>query len=133
MRRNHRAGVSLVELMCALFVITAGIMGSMQMYMIAMDKTRAVQEAAIAVQALLNETETLRALPFKDIVAGDHVFQSDTPEVERLKDAVCRVRVTNRGEQGVALKELDVGIRWRGEHGRLIEKRIVTLIAEKGS
>lgn len=132
-RRNPRAGFSLAELMCALFVISAGLMGSLQMYMIAMDKTRAMHETAIAMQAILNEAETLRALPFRDITDGEHAFRSVTPEVERLKDAVCRARITGRGEAGVALKEVTVEIRWRGEHGRLIEKRIVTLIAEKGS
>ena len=58
-------------------------------------------------------------------------FSSATPTVGLLADAKGTVMIHDRGGETVGLKEARVALRWRGEHGRIIEKSFVTLIANK--
>ena len=126
------AGFSLIELTCALFIVTLGVFGIIQMYLVGMDKTRAVNEYAVAFQALNNEIETLRALPFEAFEEGkDLPFRSETPALERLVHARGTVTVVDRTAETPGLKQVRARLRWTGEHGRIIEKHVTTLIARK--
>lgn len=128
-----RTGFSLAELTCALFIITVGVFGVLQMYSIALDKTRTLKEYAVAHTALVNEIETLRALPFDQLADIENgPFQSVTPEIKRLMKVQCHVTITDRSQNNRGLKEVQTTIRWIGEHGRPIEKCLTTLIANKG-
>jgi len=125
------AGLSLVETTCALFVATAGIFGVMQMHTTAISKTKAIAEYGIATEALNNELETRKALPFDALEPGsDQPFISDTPRLEHLHSARTTVDIRPVPDNN-NLKEIRARIQWRGEHGRNIEKSFVTLISNK--
>ncbi|HPO14131.1 MAG TPA: hypothetical protein PLI09_11850 [Candidatus Hydrogenedentes bacterium] len=129
-RHRRNRGIGHLELLCALFVVTVGAFGAIQMHMLSMDSTKAVNEYAIALRALNNEMETLRALPFSALEDGSHPFKSETPELERLvrPAGTCVIKEY----AGVPdLKEVQVSLRWTGAHGRRIEKHLTTLIAKK--
>lgn len=123
-------GFSLLELSAALFVMTVGVSGMMYGFYTGLEKTRAIQETTIAVRAIQNEVEFLRAVPFEALEAGDRDgFLSQTPESARLVNAERRVSVRNAHELGPALKEVTVTLAWTGEHGRRISKSLTTLFA----
>ena len=127
---NFRAGIALVELVTALFVLTAGLFGAMQMYHFCLSKTRALNESALALHTLANELETVRALPFAELKNGEALpFRSRTPALEELVNAEGTVRIE---DYAPGLKQVTVRIRWTGEHGRTVAKQLVTLIADKG-
>lgn len=131
-RRRPRSGFSLIELTCALFVITTGIFGVIQLYTLGLDKTKAANEYAIARTAIDNELETLRALPFEELKSGTaKSFRSRTPALEKLVNAKGIVVITDRTGDTRGLKQVEVILRWKGEYGRLIEKSMTTLIARK--
>jgi Tfp pilus assembly protein PilV len=128
--RTGRRGATLVEAMCATFILTIGVFGAIDMYIRAMDETKAVAEHGAVMRALSNEIETLRAAPFAELREGAEPFRSQTPEIDHVKDAVGTVRIAP--EEGVpGLMQVCATLRWRGEHGRAIEKSLTTLIAEK--
>lgn len=132
MRRGKRQdGTMMVELVCALFIITAGLFGVLQMYTLAFDKTAYVAEYVIALRALENEIEILRALPFEALESGKELpFRSETPELARLVNA--RGTVDIAGVEALpGVKEIKVTLQWTGELGRSIEKSLTTLIARK--
>ena len=131
--RDGRSGFSLLELTTALFVLTLGLFGAVQMFQLGLAKMRVVNEAGIAVRAVQNEIETLRSLPFSelgDVQSGP--FISETPETANLVNASTSVSIRDYGEPETALKEVTVRIVWAGEHGRTIKKVQTTLIADKG-
>mgnify|MGYP001496035593 CR=1 FL=1 len=131
-RQPPRAGFSLFELTCALFVITTGIFGVIQLYTLGLDKTKAANEYAIARTAIDNEIETLRALPFDELKNGrTESFRSRTPALEKLVNAKGIVVITDRTGDTRGLKQVEVILRWKGEYGRLIEKSMTTLISKK--
>jgi len=131
-QQRPRAGFSLFELTCALFVITAGIFGVIQLYTLGLNKTKAANEYAIARTAIDNELEPLRAFPFDELKCGTaESFRSRTPALEKLVNAKGIVVITDRAGDTRGLKEIEVILRWKGEYGRIIEKSMTTLIARK--
>ena len=127
-----KAGFTLIEMTCALAVATVGLFGVLQLYSVAMSKTRTVQEYAIATRALGNEIETLRALPFDALEEGTELpFRSATAELERLVNVETTVAIAERSEDAPGLKRVRARVRWTGEHGRTISKELITLIAKK--
>jgi len=124
-----RNGFTLVELTCALFVISVGLFGVIHIYMRGMEKMNAINEYETALCALNNEMETLRATAWESQEPGEGLpFQSETPGVERLHLAETRTCIAVENDNA-ALKRVTVRIRWTGEHGRRIEKKLTTLIA----
>jgi len=128
--RRAAAGFSLLELTCALFVVTVGGFGAIQLYMTAVQKTQATQNYALATRALVNEIEARRALPFDAIAPGeDQPFVSAGPALEALDGAVATVRVTDVSEGAAELKELYVRVEWTMEYRRRVSREMTTLVA----
>lgn len=128
---SKRRGFTLLEMATALFVIMVGLFGAIHLYQVGLAKARALDETQSALGAIQNEIETLRALPFDRIETGD-AFRSASPELERLMNARPTVKVRDYPGSEGRLKEVTVGVRWSGEHGRTIDKSVTTLIADKG-
>jgi len=129
---KNQSGISLIELTTALFVLTVGMFGVIQMYHFGLNKMHALNETKIAVHALQNEIETLRSLPFSELRnTNEGSFVSDTPALSRLVDAKPRVTIADYGDPSKRLKHVTVSIRWVGENGRTIQKTVTTLIADK--
>ena len=132
LRTSYSSGVSLLELIAALFVFSVGLLGSLKMYDVALDKTRAMREAGIAVCALQNEVESLRAIPFEELTERSGApFVSRTPDMDSLVQVSPAVDIHPYGDPAFALKEVHASVRWRGDNGRVIEKTVTTLIGKK--
>ena len=132
MRRNAAGGFTLLELTCALFILTFGMFGVIQMYHLGMAKTRVLNEYTQAMEALQNELETLRALPFESLRNVKHgPFVTQPRVLRRLVNARPRTTIRDYPESGGALKEVRVTLKWTSENGRTITKRLVTLIAQR--
>ncbi len=123
----------MLELTLALFILTVGVFGTIQMFHFGIAKMYAVNEANLAMRAIQNEMETLRSLPFSELGnVEDGPFVSDSGEAAKLMNAEPRVAIRDHGDPALRLKEVTVRMAWTGEHGRRIEKHVSTLIADKG-
>ncbi len=133
-RRNRvgMLGVSYLEMSAALFVFSVGIMGAFQMFHFGLAKMRMVKENDIALRAIQNEVESLRAVPFDRLLPGEHAFISETPEVKQLVNALPSVRIEPHDYVLVGLKRIRVSLAWTGDNGRTIARSVDTLVAEKG-
>ncbi len=130
---DRDAGVGLIELMCAIFLVTTSVFGSVHLYMQSLERMRAVNEHEAALCALSNELETLRALPYRSLEAGfDLPFHSDTPGLEKLHLARARIAILEMDESETGLKRVSATVRWVCAGGRIIEKELITLIADTG-
>ena len=130
---RNQSGVTLLELIAALFVLTVGMFGVIQMYHYGLGKMHALNESAVAMEAVQNEIETLRSLPYSQLRNTDSGhFVSETPALARLVNATPRVRINDSSQGAKRLKEVTVSIKWTGENGRTIEKKVTTLIRDRG-
>ncbi len=130
---NRRTrGASLIELMTAIFVLTFGVMGALQLYYVQMDKTRTLHEYTVAHAALTAEIETLRASSFDALALGDaQPFSSTPPAFQFLHRPRGWVDVADRSGETAGLKAITVHLEWTGEHGRTIHRTLTTMIARK--
>ncbi len=120
----------MLDVTTALFVLVVGVSGTVASFHLGIANIRTVQERHIAMRAIENEVETLRALPFDELVVGEAMeFRSTTPECDRLVNAERLVRIAPSASIGETLKEISVSIRWTGENGRTIAQSVTTLAA----
>jgi hypothetical protein len=127
--RARNGGFSLLELTCALFVVTVAGFGSIQLYSIGMSKIVMMREYDVATVTLRNEVERLRALPFASIADGMAV-SPPSAALETLHEPVLAVKASERAP---GLREVAVTLTWESRGGRSITRELTTLIADKGA
>jgi hypothetical protein len=129
MTRTHKknGGFSLLELTCALFIITTAGFGSIQLYHVGLDRIMAMREFDVATEVLRSELEQVRALPYTEIISREDL-SDPTPAIESLHGATGSTEVI---ERGLGLKEVTVALRWQGRHGRWITRKLSTRIADR--
>ena len=128
-RSPGRAGSALIELMAALFVLTAGLLASVELYHFGIDKLRAARESAVAVTVLQDQIERLRARPFAELAdtpAGP--FLGDAPLPDDLPNAHATLEIAPY-PASTPIRKVTASIAWTGENGRTIRKELTTLVA----
>ncbi len=131
---RRQAGFMLMELTVAFSILMVGLFGVIVMYNFGTAKLEALRESSIALGAIENELETLRARPYaalENVAQG--AFVSETPQLATLVNARPSVTISDYGDSALRLKEVTVRVVWTGEHGRRIEKSMVTLIGDRTS
>lgn len=129
--RRDVAGTSLLELSCALFLVTLGVFGALTLHAQAMSGTRGLHQTAVAFDALRNELETLRATNFDALKLGTaQAFRSDLALLERLVDGAGSVDI--EATPLPDLVQVTARVAWTGDTGRRIEQRLTTRIARRG-
>lgn len=104
--------------------------GVIEMFYFGLNKVRALSEADVAMRAVQNEVEVLRAVPFAELGIETTGFRSATPETERLMDAKPEVRIEDAGG---ALKKVMVSIAsGPGRAGQSGEKGVTTSNRRQG-
>ncbi len=123
-------GFSLIELTCAMAVVSIGLGGVLHIYLHGIEKMRAVDEYETALCVLNNEIETLRAQSWDALEPGAGLPFRSAPLIEGLHLAETQVTIQDAFNGQPGLKQATARIRWIGEHGRPIEKELTTLIAQ---
>ena len=119
-QRPAPKGFSLLELLCAIFVISTGLTVALCGHFSSRDHLRENEARLMALTALENELETLRALPYSHLSTGaGQAFQSRNPMLDRLVDAACVTAIEEKalGPQAGAGRDSLAG------RGRPHEKR----------
>jgi hypothetical protein len=129
MVKKRNQGFSLLELTCAIFVVTVAGFGSIQLYSIGMDKIVMMQEYDVATVQLRNEVERLRSLPFDALVDG-MAGAPPSATLETLHDPVLAIKTSERAP---GLREVVVTLTWQSRGGRAITRELTTLIADHGA
>lgn len=125
--RSRNGGFSLLELTCALFVVTVAGFGSIQLYSIGMDKIVMMREYDVATSELRNEVERLRALPFAALADAMAVSPPSAAR-ETLHEPAMTIA---SAERAPGLREVAVTLTWQSRGGRTIARELTTLIADK--
>lgn len=122
-------GFSLLELTCAIFVVTVAGFGSIQLYSVGMDKIIMMREYDVATSELRNEVERLRSLPFDSVADGMAVSPPSTA-LATLYEPVLAIKTSERSP---GLKAVEVSLAWKSRGGRTITRKLTTLIADHGA
>jgi type II secretory pathway pseudopilin PulG len=132
LRKTKRRGYTLVEAVAALFVLSAGLLGTLQMYDHAMDKMRAMREMAIAGETVQNEIEFLRSIPFAGLQDCENApFHDLKSDLSKFVNATPALTIRPAADPALRLKEVTATLRWTGDNGRMMKRTATTLIADK--
>ena len=126
---RNNSGISLIEITCALFIVTVAGFGAIQLYNVGFDKILEMQEFDLALEVARNEMEVIHAQPFSAIESRDSLV-SNPPVLESLHKAAGSVHVS---DAGTGLKKITVTLRWQSRHGRMIDRSLTTYIADRGA
>lgn len=128
MRRfAQRDGMALLELVTALVIVSIGLFGVMQMYRLGVDTIRESQRRTVALRALDNEMETIRALAKEQLNEGrDLPWRSPLPALDVLPDVRGTVDILPVAHRP-HLREVTAHIAW-SEGRRQVARDVVTFV-----
>jgi prepilin-type N-terminal cleavage/methylation domain-containing protein len=108
MRRQR--GFSLIELLMAILVLTIVITTTLFVFTTRTSRLQQAAEIMLAYQALANEVELVRRVPYADIDALDDQFDSDLEILQSLPGMTTEVDVVLLRP---GIKKVTLLVRWR--------------------
>ncbi len=124
-KSSTETGFSLVELVCALSVISVGFFGILHLMHIALNHTRALQEYRVAHEIIENTLEELRSEAYETMEAG--VFPLDQATLEESGLHLAEGSLSIQAHPDSLVWEITVKLRWVGDKGRVIQRQLSTL------
>jgi len=119
-------GYTALELITAIAVACTGIFGTIHLYHRTADGMRAIQEDRVVREVLSNALEGVRAAGTSPVGAGETApVPMDDPRFDRLH--LGTASFMGEASEVPGLVVLQAEVRWIGAHGRLRERRLVTL------
>lgn len=122
---DRERGFSLVEIMVAFLIITIVITVSLTAFLQRNAKLQQASELVLAYQALANEAEYQRRVPFNQLKNAKSFAESNTEILAPLPDVGTAIKV-EKSKPGV--KDVTLTVRWGNgkREARLMLKRVDT-------
>ena len=127
-KRRKNGGFTLLELVCALFIITTAGFGALQLYHVGLARMAEMRDFDVAAELLRNEMEYLRSQPYEAVVSGNE-FATSTPATESIYEVTPTVAVE---EVAPGLKNVTLSVRWQSRNGRWHTRKLMSRIANHG-
>jgi prepilin-type N-terminal cleavage/methylation domain-containing protein len=106
-------GFSLVEVLAGIVILSLVVTTSLAVMYEREQRLREAEATVLAWQAIANETELLRRIPFTQLqTRHGKPFQGDLAILKRVPDAGTRLQVTNPKPN---IREIVLTVTWSGE------------------
>lgn len=100
-------GFSLIETLAGLLILAFVLTTSLAVFTERQRRLRQADEYIVVYQALANEAEVSRVIPFASLTPGSSSFRSDTTILDELRDVKTSVTVSN-WKSGARMVEMTV-------------------------
>lgn len=120
---KRQRGFSLVEVLAALLVLAVVITTTMAMFVERQKRMQAASETILAYQAITNEIEVRRRIPYAELEQADPAFVTDTTILKPLAPFAATVAVAPA--QGY-VKVVTLSVRWKNRVERVAITRVDT-------
>ena len=120
---ERQRGFSLIEVLAALLVLAIVITTTMAMFVERQKRMQAANETILAYQAITNEIEVRRRIPYSDLEAAQPTFITDTTILQPLTPFVTAVAVAQSKSY---VKTVTLSVRWKNRVERVTISRVDT-------
>jgi len=120
---KRQRGFSLVEVLAALLVLAVVITTTMAMFVERQKRMQAASETILAYQAIANEIEVRRRIPYAELEQADPAFVTDTTILKPLAPFAATVSVAP--PLGY-VKVVTLSVRWKNRVERVAITRVDT-------
>lgn len=120
---ERQRGFSLVEVLAALLVLAIVITTTMAMFVERQKRMQAANETILAYQAIANEIEVRRRIPYDQLEKSDTNFVTDTTILKPLSPFAATVAV---GPPQSNVKVVTLSVRWKNRVERVSISRVDT-------
>lgn len=125
-----RQGYTVLEVTCAITVLTVCAFGLMQTYIWGMRAAKEAREEMLVSRLMANELEAWRAASPQSLVPGGaQPMRGLAKEAETLENLHGAVRVSPHTQGAPGLLEVRVRVRWMGTGHRNMQREATTLVA----
>jgi len=125
---EREGGFSLVEVLAALLVLAIVITTTMAMFVERQKRMQAANETILAYQAIANEIEYRRRIPYAELESADGTFVTDTAILAPLTPFAATVTVAPPQSN---VKVVTLSVRWRS--GQRVERVTISRVDTGGS
>lgn len=127
MVRRPQRGFSLIEVLAALFVLAIVITTTMAMFIERQKRMQNANETILAYQAIANEIEVRRRIPYDQLETTAPTFVTDTTILKPLTPFAATVAVSQAKDY---VKTVTMSVRWR--NGQRVERVSITRVDTGG-
>ena len=120
---RRQRGFSLVEVLAALLVLAIVITTTMAMFVERQKRMQAANETILAYQALTNEIEVRRRIPYDQLESASPQFVTDTTILKALTPFATAVTVAPPQNN---IKVVTLSVRWKNRVERISIARVDT-------
>jgi prepilin-type N-terminal cleavage/methylation domain-containing protein len=126
--KTNQHGMTMIELVAALAILSIGVMGIVKMHVEDMRQTRALQEDYLATRLIENEWAYLQANPPQDILEAEKFQHTFDPALLReMKTILHTTQVVN----SPGLLEVHLQVEWFSTLGRFKHKEATMLLTNR--
>jgi len=125
---ERQRGFSLVEVLAALLVLAIVITTTMAMFVERQKRMQAANETILAYQAIANEIEYRRRIPYAQLESAEGTFVTDTAILGPLVPFAATVTVAPPQSN---VKVVTLSVRWR--NGQRVERVSISRVDTGGS
>jgi len=126
-RESRNDGFTLIEVLVTLLILTVVLTALLSCFIQGFDILTRMKQMTIATQSIQKELESIRSLPYSDILSLDDTFTNDNLTYLENSSGIINLE----DSVGSEIKKLTVSLTWT-YRGRQLRKEVVTYITKKG-
>lgn len=126
-RESRNDGFTLIEVLVTLLILTVVLTALLSCFIQGFDILTRMKQMTIATQSIQKELESIRSLPYSDILSLNDAFTNDNLTYLENSSGIINLE----DSVGSEIKKLTVSLTWT-YRGRQMRKEVVTYVTKKG-
>ena len=127
--KKLKSGFTLIEVLCALFLVSGAIMGTLSVFVDGSNFITELRLHAVALNAANEKLEMIRGMPFDAIlVLPSNFIANGFNELDEPTGTIILDNIYGSND----IRRITVSVSWNSPRGRILNRTLVTFMTRKG-